>query len=43
MHGKGHIEFADGSEYTGDFYNNKYHGRGTEKMLNGEKYTGDYV
>lgn len=39
-HGKGRIEFNNGTSYEGDFYWGAMHGYGTFNMLSGDKYIG---
>ena len=37
------VKYADGSEYSGDFHNDKYHGHGTYKWANGDVYIGEWM
>lgn len=39
-HGKGHMIFADGGEYEGNFERSKYHGYGVKTYKNGDVYKG---
>ena len=40
--GEGTISFSDGSEYVGNWKDNKMHGQGTRRFPNGNVYNGTY-
>ena len=42
MHGNGHYKLANGSEYTGEWFDNKFHGKGTQTWPDGRRYEGDF-
>lgn len=42
-HGKGHMIFADGGEYEGNFEHSKYHGYGIKRYSNGNYYEGHWI
>ncbi len=39
-HGPGHLEFSDGSEYIGDFFEGAFHGKGVFTQGNGSNFLG---
>lgn len=41
--GRGTIYFRDGTEYSGQWRNNRFHGDGTRRFKNGNVYNGNYV
>ena len=42
-HGAGHMTYADGSRYVGDWVYDLRHGTGTMTQANGDSYTGEWV
>ena len=42
MHGRGTLQYADGTIYEGDFAHNKRHGRGRISYASGEQYQGEW-
>jgi hypothetical protein len=42
MHGRGTLQYADGTVYEGDFVHNKRHGRGRIRYASGEQYQGEW-
>lgn len=42
-HGKGKLNFADGSYYNGEFSDNEIHGKGSYNWPDGRIYVGDWI
>jgi len=38
MHGKGHMDYANGDKYTGDWLEDKQTGQGVYIFANGDRY-----
>jgi hypothetical protein len=39
----GQFDYYDGSQYKGDYHNDKRQGKGTMKFVNGDTYEGDWI